>query len=72
MGYIFTVNFDRNVWFCSIWDNKHDKDIKMDWDDMIIYKEIAFVYIVNGEKFFSKEEAEKYLSKKIKENKDEK
>ena len=39
---------------------------------MIIYKEIAFVYIVNGEKFFSKEEAEEYLLKQIKENKDEK
>tara|TARA_R100000231_G_C5208276_1_gene129678 strand:- start:358 stop:492 length:135 start_codon:yes stop_codon:yes gene_type:complete len=44
----------------------------MDWDDMLIYKEIAFVYIVNGEKFFSKEEAEEYLLKQIKENKDEK
>ena len=44
----------------------------MDWDDVMIFKEMAFVYIVNGEKFLSKEEAKEYLSKKIKENKDEK
>ena len=33
----------------------------MDWNDVIIFKEIAFVYIVNGEKFLDKQEAEEYL-----------
>ena len=37
----------------------------MDWDDILIYKEIAFVYIVNGEKFFSKEEAEEYHQQRL-------
>jgi|TARA_R110002020_G_scaffold118349_1_gene270566 hypothetical protein len=44
----------------------------MDWNDMMIYKEIAFVYIVNGKRFLSKEEAEEYLLKQIKESKNEK
>ena len=33
----------------------------MDWNDMMIYKEIAFVYIVNGKRFLDKEKAEEYL-----------
>ena len=33
----------------------------MDWNDTIIYKEIAFVYIVNGKRFLEKEKAEEYL-----------
>jgi hypothetical protein len=33
----------------------------MDWNDMLIYKELAFVYIVNGKRFLSKEDAEEYL-----------
>ena len=33
----------------------------MDWNDVIIFKEIAFVYIVNGEKFLDEEEAKEYL-----------
>ena len=33
----------------------------MDWNDVMIYKEIAFVYIVNGKRFLDKEDAEKYL-----------
>tara|TARA_R100001530_G_scaffold128941_1_gene98929 strand:+ start:203 stop:367 length:165 start_codon:yes stop_codon:yes gene_type:complete len=33
----------------------------MDWDDAIIFKEIAFVYIVNGKKFLDEKEAEEYL-----------
>ena len=27
----------------------------MDWNDVIIFKEIAFVYIVNGKKFLDEE-----------------
>ena len=33
----------------------------MDWNDVIIFKEIAFVYIVNGKKFLDEEEAKEYL-----------
>ena len=33
----------------------------MNWDDVIIFKEIAFIYIVNGKKFLDKDEAEEYL-----------
>ena len=33
----------------------------MDWSDIIVYKEIAFVYIVNGKRFLDKEKAEEYL-----------
>ena len=33
----------------------------MDWNDAIIFKEITFVYIVNGEKFLDEEEAKEYL-----------
>ena len=33
----------------------------MDWDDMLIYKELAFIYIVNGKKFLSEENAQEYL-----------
>ena len=33
----------------------------MDWNDVIIFKEIAFVYIVNGEKFLDEAEANEYL-----------
>jgi hypothetical protein len=33
----------------------------MDWNDVMIFKEIDFVYIVSGKKFLDKEDAEKYL-----------
>ena len=33
----------------------------MDWEDVIIFKEIAFIYIVNGKKFLDEKEAEEYL-----------
>ena len=33
----------------------------MDWNDTIIFKEIAFVYIVNGKKFLEKTVAVEYL-----------
>ena len=40
----------------------------MNWDEAIIYKELHFVYIVNGKKFLTEKEAKEY----IKEKKDEK
>ena len=30
-------------------------------DKIIMYKELAFVYIVNGKRFLNKEKAEQYL-----------
>ena len=33
----------------------------MDWNDAIIFKEITFVYIVNGKKFLDEKEAKEYL-----------
>ena len=33
----------------------------MDWGEMIIYKELHFVYIVNGNKFLTEEEAEEFI-----------
>ena len=32
-------------------------------DKIIMYKELHFVYIVDGKKFLDKEQAEKYLKK---------
>ena len=39
----------------------------MDWNEIVIYKELHFVYIVNGNKFLTEEEAEEF----VKENKKE-
>tara|TARA_R100001594_G_scaffold54157_1_gene87745 strand:+ start:305 stop:430 length:126 start_codon:yes stop_codon:yes gene_type:complete len=36
-------------------------------DKIILYKELAFIYIVKGKKFLDKKEAEKYLNKLNKE-----
>tara|TARA_R100001594_G_scaffold86401_1_gene120851 strand:- start:991 stop:1113 length:123 start_codon:yes stop_codon:yes gene_type:complete len=36
-------------------------------DKIIMYKELHFVYIVNGKKFLDKEQAEEYLKKVNKE-----
>jgi len=36
----------------------------MNWDDMIVFKEIDFVYIVNGKRFLTEEEAKEYLERK--------
>ena len=33
----------------------------MDWDKPLIFKELTEVYIVNRKKFFTKEEAERYV-----------
>ena len=33
----------------------------MNWNETIIYKELHFVYIVNGHKFLTEEEARKYI-----------
>ena len=33
----------------------------MDWNEIIIFTEIDFVYIVNGKKFLDKPEAQEYL-----------
>ena len=41
----------------------------MDWSDVIIFKEVDFVYIVNGKRFLTKKEAEDYLNKKQKRRK---
>ena len=38
----------------------------MDWEDMIVFKEIDFVYIVNGKRFLTEEDANNYLNKKKK------
>tara|TARA_R100001082_G_C4328802_1_gene144624 strand:- start:589 stop:714 length:126 start_codon:yes stop_codon:yes gene_type:complete len=38
----------------------------MDWDEIIVSKELHFVYIVNGHKFFTEEEALNYISSKKK------
>ena len=38
-----------------------DECMGMDWEDVIIFKEIAFIYIVNGKKFLDEKEAEEYL-----------
>lgn len=38
----------------------------MDCDDLIMYKELVFVYIVNGNKFLSKEDAVIYMDKEKK------
>ena len=35
----------------------------LDMEKPMIYKELHFVYIVDGEKFLSKEEAEGYVKK---------
>ena len=37
-------------------------------DKFRMYKELAFVYIINGRKFLCKKKAEKYLQKLNKEN----
>ena len=37
----------------------------MDWNETIIYKELHFVYIVNGHKFLTEKEAKEF----VKENK---
>ena len=44
-----------------LWNNK-------DNNDMMITKELAFVYIVNGKKFLKKEDAVNYMNK-VKEKK---
>ena len=36
----------------------------MDWSDVIIFKEIDFVYIVNGKRFLTEKGAKEYLDKK--------
>ena len=33
----------------------------MDWNSVVIFKEIDFVYIVDGKKFLDEKEAEEYL-----------
>ena len=33
----------------------------MDWNEVVIYKELHFVYIVNGHKFLTEEEAEEFI-----------
>ena len=33
----------------------------MDWSDILIYKELAFIYIVNGKKFLDEAESKEYL-----------
>ena len=33
----------------------------MDWSDIIIYKELTFVYIVNSKRFLSEKDAQEYL-----------
>ena len=38
----------------------------MNWEYMIVFKEIDFVYIVNGKRFLTEEEANSYLNKKKK------
>tara|TARA_R100001594_G_C3967674_1_gene247030 strand:+ start:157 stop:297 length:141 start_codon:yes stop_codon:yes gene_type:complete len=38
----------------------------MDWKEAIIYKELHFVYIVNGHKFLTEKEALDYISNKQK------
>ena len=38
----------------------------MDWEDMVVFKEIDFVYIVNGKRFLTEEDANNYLNKKKK------
>ena len=35
----------------------------MDWNEVVIYKELHFVYIVNGHKFLTEEEAEEFVRK---------
>ena len=40
----------------------------MNWEDVIIFKEVDFVYIVNGKRFLTEEEATNYLNKKKKES----
>ena len=39
----------------------------MNWEDIIVFKEIDFVYIVNGKRFLTEEDANNYLNKKKKE-----
>ena len=39
----------------------------MDWNEVVIYKELHFVYIVNGHKFLTEEEAEEFVRKNKKE-----
>ena len=38
----------------------------MNWEEVIIYKELHFVYIVNGHKFLTEKEALDYVSNKQK------
>ena len=41
----------------------------MDWNEIVIYKELHFVYIVNGHKFLTEEEAEEFAKESNKEKK---
>ena len=38
----------------------------MDWEDIIVFKELTFVYIVNGKKFLNKEDAVDYMNEEKK------
>ena len=40
-----------------------DKEIFLKNDKIIMYKELDYVYIVNGKRFLDKEQAEEYLRK---------
>ena len=33
----------------------------MDWDEVIIYKELSFTYIVDGKRFLNEQDAKEYL-----------
>ena len=46
----------------------NNKGFNMNWDEIVIFKELHFVYIVNGKVFLTEKEAKEY----IKEKKDEK
>ena len=47
--------------FFVIYNNKGSY---MNWDEAIIYKELHFVYIVNGKKFLTEKEAKEYIKEK--------
>jgi hypothetical protein len=36
----------------------------MNWDEIVIFKELHFVYIVNGKVFLTEKEAKEYIKEK--------
>ena len=42
----------------------NNKGFNMNWDEIVIFKELHFVYIVNGKVFLTEKEAKEYIKEK--------